>query len=84
MLDLLPGPFGFFAIMVGLFGFLTQAVAWIVGFGAVILARFGLQPGYWQGASLPPAPMVGPYERPAEPLPLSQSEPPAEWQEPTR
>ncbi len=87
MLDLLPGPFGFFAIMVGLFGFLTQAVAWIVGFGAVILARFGLEPGYWQGAPVPvtPSPVPpGPYERPVEPLPLSGSEPPAEWQEPPR
>ncbi|HSS78572.1 MAG TPA: hypothetical protein VLV54_17735 [Thermoanaerobaculia bacterium] len=87
MLDLLPGPFAFFSIIVGLFGFLTQAVAWIVGFGAVILARFGLEPGYWQGAPVPviPAPVSpAPYERPAEPLPLSEAEPPAEWQEPPR
>jgi hypothetical protein len=81
MLDLLPGVFGFFALMVGLFGFLTQAVAWIVGFGAVILSRFGLEPGYWQqqGAPLPVTPMT-----PA-PLPLSDSERPerpAEWHEP--
>jgi hypothetical protein len=92
MLDLLPGPFGFFAVMMGLFGFLTQAVAWIVGFGAVILSRFGLEPGHWQqqGAPVPmvppasPAPVPpGPHERPAEPLPLS-SEPPADWHEPPR
>jgi cytoskeletal protein CcmA (bactofilin family) len=80
MLDMLPGPFGFFSIMVGLFGFLTQAVAWIVGFGAVILARFGLEPGYWQqqGAPVVPPAQVppAPYEPPAEPLPLSASEPP--------
>ncbi len=88
MLDLLPGPLGFFAAMVGLFGFLVQAVAWIVGFGAVILARFGLEPGYWQGQGPPMAPMtpapVPPdsYQEPGEPLPLSDSEPPAEWQEP--
>jgi cytoskeletal protein CcmA (bactofilin family) len=82
MLDLLPGPLGFFAVMVGLFGFLVQAVAWIVGFGAVILARFGLEPGYWPGAPMPPAPVAGSYGRPVEPLPLSQAEPPAEWQEP--
>jgi cytoskeletal protein CcmA (bactofilin family) len=80
MLDLLPGPLGFFAAMIGLFGFLVQAVAWIVGFGAVILARFGLEPGYWQGEGAPPMPMtpapVPPYEPPGEPLPLSGSEPP--------
>ncbi|HEV7785134.1 MAG TPA: hypothetical protein VGQ28_07345, partial [Thermoanaerobaculia bacterium] len=56
MLDLLPGPLGFFAVMVGLFGFLTQAVAWIVGFGAVILSRFGLEPGHWPGAPVPVIP----------------------------
>jgi hypothetical protein len=87
MLDLLPGPFGFLSVMMGLFGFLMQAVSWIVGFGAVILARFGLEPGYWpqQGAPpVPPSPVPpAPYERPAEPLPLS-SEPPAEWHEPPR
>jgi hypothetical protein len=84
MLDLLPG-LGFFSVMVGLFGFLAQAVAWIVGFGAVILARFGLEPGYWQqqGAPVTHAPVPpGPYGQPAEPLPLSESEPPAEWHEP--
>ncbi|MEA2599047.1 MAG: hypothetical protein QOF89_39 [Acidobacteriota bacterium] len=88
MLDLAPGPFGF---LVGLFGFLVQAVAWTTGFGAVILARFGFAPGYWpqRGApvSVPPAP-VSPvpydYNRPIEPLPLSEAEPqpPAEWHEP--
>jgi hypothetical protein len=86
MLDLLPGPLGFFAMMVGLFGFLVQAVAWIVGFGAVILARFGLEPGYWPGQGAPPVPVtpspVPPYDGPGEPLPLSSSEPPADWHEP--
>jgi hypothetical protein len=79
MLDLLPGPFFFLSVVVGLFGFLTQAVAWIVGFGAVILSRFGLEPGHWQpqGAPAPPTP----YERPVQPLPLS-SERPADWHEP--
>jgi hypothetical protein len=81
ILDLLPGPLGFFATMIGLFGFLVQAVAWIVGFGAVILARFGMEPGYWQGQGAPiipmtPAPPVPSYEQPGEPLPLSGSEPP--------
>jgi hypothetical protein len=84
MLDLLPGPFGF---LVGLFGFLVQVVAWTVGFGAVILARFGFAPGYWpqRGAPVVPAPVSPvPYDRPVEPLPLSQAEPepPAEWTPP--
>jgi hypothetical protein len=38
---------GFFAFMLGLFGFLVQLTAWVVGFGAVILSRFGTEPGYW-------------------------------------
>jgi cytoskeletal protein CcmA (bactofilin family) len=71
MLDVLPGPFGFFSTMMGLFGFLVQAVAWIVGFGAVILSRFGLEPGYWQGQGAPPSP-PSPYQPPVEPLPLSE------------
>jgi hypothetical protein len=80
MLDLLPGPFGFFSAMVLLFGFLVQFVAWIVGFGAVILARFGIEPGYWPGQGEPIVPATpGPvpsYDQTAEPLPLSGSEPP--------
>ncbi|HKI00586.1 MAG TPA: polymer-forming cytoskeletal protein [Thermoanaerobaculia bacterium] len=53
--DVIPW-FGFFAFMLGLFGALVQAIAWIVGFGAVILSRFGLEPGYWpqRGAPVPP------------------------------
>ncbi|MFY9826598.1 MAG: hypothetical protein WAM82_34875 [Thermoanaerobaculia bacterium] len=85
LLDLLPGPFGWW---ICLLGFMVQALVWLViGFGAVLLARLGLAPGYWpqQGAPVPampvtPAPVPpGPYERPAEPLPLSESEPPADW-----
>ncbi len=86
ILGLLPGPFG---IMMGLFGVLVKAVVWIVGCGAVILARFGLAPGYWPQrgalATVPPAPVPPvPYDRPVEPLPLSQvePEPPADWTEP--
>lgn len=63
ILDLGPGPFGFFSAMVMLFGALMIIAAWIVGFGAVILARFGLEPGYWPSraaAVTPPAPMVHP------------------------
>jgi len=83
MLDVLPGPLGFFSMMIGLFGFLVQLAAWLVGFGAVLLARFGLEPGYWQGQGPPMAPIAPAtpepepsYGQTAEPLPLSGSEPP--------
>jgi hypothetical protein len=80
VLDLAPGPFGFFSFMVGLFGFLVQATALIVGFGAVILARFGLEPGYWQRRGAPaPSPS---YASPSPPVPdqLPLTEP--RWEEP--
>ncbi len=81
MLDALPGPFGF---LVGMFGFLVQAVAWIVGIGAIILARFGLAPGYWPQRGAPAPVPPAPEDRLVEPLPLSEAEtqPPAEWTEP--
>ena len=81
LLDLLPGPFGF---MIWLFGLLLLVVAGIVGFGAVILARFGLAPGYWPQRGVPASIQPAPAYQPAEPLPLSQvePEPPAEWTEP--
>jgi hypothetical protein len=47
------GPAYFFAVIFGLFGILVQIAASIVGFGAVILARFGASPGYWPGAGAP-------------------------------
>jgi len=54
--------FGFFAFLMGLFGFLVQLTAWVVGFGAVILSRFGTEPGYWprRGEPLPRASYVPP------------------------
>jgi hypothetical protein len=84
LLDLVPGPFGFFAFMVGLFGFLVQLCAWIVGFGAVILARFGLEPGYWprRGAPVPPPSYTPPPPYtpvpPPDQLPLTEPR----WEEP--
>jgi hypothetical protein len=84
LLDLLPGPFG----SVWVFGLLLVVTAVIVGFGAVILARFGLAPGYWPQRGVPvaaspyvPPPVPpGPYEAPVEPLPLTHPDP--EWREP--
>ena len=56
--DLMPGPFGVFSILTSLFGALVTTAALVVGFGAVILSRFGLEPGYWprQGAPAGPVP----------------------------
>jgi hypothetical protein len=90
LFDLVPGPFGFFSFVVSLFGALVTMSAVIVGFGAVILSRLGLEPGYWPRRGAPPAapmspmspmpPMPQPYPGgpAAESLPLSQPR----WEEP--
>ncbi|HEX7180955.1 MAG TPA: polymer-forming cytoskeletal protein [Thermoanaerobaculia bacterium] len=85
------------ALMILVGGFAVQCAAWLVGFGAVLLARFGSTPGRWpQPATAPlppPPPLPGPmpaYEGPgmgAEPLPLSErwEDPAADdrrWEEP--
>jgi hypothetical protein len=53
LFDLLPWPFGFFAFLCWLFGTLATIAALVTGFGAVILSRFGLAPGYWPGRGVP-------------------------------
>ena len=92
LFDLLPWPFGFFAFICWLFGTLATIAALVTGFGAVILSRFGLAPGYWPGRGAPgwayyPGPVgtVGPppppyAAPPAAGLPLSDTavHPPAE------
>ena len=79
-LDLVPGPFGFISFTVGLFAFVVQLAAWIMGFGAVILSRFGLEPGYWPRRGVPPAvpPPYNPPPPPPDQLPLSEPR----WEEP--
>ncbi|HEX9943317.1 MAG TPA: hypothetical protein VGG03_14950 [Thermoanaerobaculia bacterium] len=79
LLDLLPGPFG---TMVWLFGLLLVVAAVIVGFGAVILARFGLEPGYWprRGAPAPPPSYTPPPAPDSLPLTDPLTAPP--WEEP--
>jgi hypothetical protein len=57
LLDWIGGPLGIISFFFGLFGVLAQGVAWIVGFGAVILARFGTSPGYWPKAGAPVVPL---------------------------
>ncbi len=88
LFDLLPWPFGFFAFLCWMFGTLATIAALVTGFGAVILSRFGLAPGYWPGRGAPPpypgsmvpvgpppyAPPPPPYAAPpAEGLPLSDT-----------
>jgi cytoskeletal protein CcmA (bactofilin family) len=83
LFDLMPGPFSFFSFMTSLFGSLVTTAALVTGFGAVILSRFGLEPGYWprQGAPMPPmSPASG-----VETLPLTDplTSPPIErWEDP--
>lgn len=86
LFDLVPGPFGFFSVLVALFGTLVTMAAMIMGLGAVILARFGLEPGYWprQGPPLSRMSPVPPASR-VEHLPLTDplTSPPVErWEEP--
>ena len=69
-LGLMPGPFGFFAVMLGIIGFVVEYVAWTTGVGAVILNRFGGDPVAAAGGPPPPIP-----EPPAEtPLPPNSSD----------
>jgi len=43
-LGLVPGPWGFFAVMLSIVGFVVEYVAWTTGLGAVILNRLGGEP----------------------------------------
>jgi hypothetical protein len=83
--DLLPGPFAFFAVLCWLFGVLATTAALVVGFGAVILSRLGLEPGYWPRRGAPPIPPAA-SALPVAPLPLTDplAHPPAapRWEEP--
>ena len=75
------GVLDFFAGMFLLLGWAVSYVAWTVGFGAVLLSRFGTEPGYWPRRSTtvaPPPPATPP---PAEALPL-ESPPVRDWDEP--
>ncbi|HEX5716586.1 MAG TPA: hypothetical protein VF179_10530 [Thermoanaerobaculia bacterium] len=57
------GPLDFIAFIVLAFGFAAQFVAWTVGFGSVVLARFGSS----RGSSYPVAPLPPPPTPPAPP-----------------
>ena len=68
-LDLVGGPFRFFAVILGVTGFLVEYLAWTAGSGAVILNWFGGDPTAAAG-SPPPIP---PPASPPSPLPPSAS-----------
>ena len=55
-LGLMPGPFGFFAVMIGIIGFVVEYIAWTTGVGAVILNRFGGDSVAVAGGPPPPIP----------------------------
>ncbi|HET9226208.1 MAG TPA: hypothetical protein VFR31_06050 [Thermoanaerobaculia bacterium] len=67
-LTLGPGPMDVFGSMFLVFGGLVQLAAWVVGFGAVLLARFGAPAPY------EPAPLV-----PVTPLDTPPPPPPATY-----
>lgn len=84
LFGVLPWPFGVISFLFSLFGLLLGTAATVVGFGAVVLSRFGLEPGYWPRRGAPPMPPAPP-SSPVEPLPLSDpltNPPPAGWEEP--
>ena len=57
-LGLMPGPLGFFAVMLGVVGFVVEYGVWTTGMGAVILNRLGGEPAAAAGAPPPPVPDV--------------------------
>jgi hypothetical protein len=70
-----------FAWMFEAFDFAVGLAALLVGTGAVVLARFGAAPGYWDRGGVPPAPPVPQPAEPGQPagdLPLSASGNPPE------
>lgn len=63
-------------LMLGMFGFLIQFAAWMVGFGGVVLSRFRPVP-VLSGAAAPPPP-------PPAPGPMQQLPEPAPHEEPAK
>jgi hypothetical protein len=71
------GPLGVFAILLGILGFVIQYAAWTVGFGALLLTRFGTRYGWGEapGPATPSAPPPAPPYGDAEPLPAGDLPP---------
>jgi len=75
-LGLMGTPFGFFAVMLGITGFVVEYVAWTTGMGAVILNQFG-GPLSARNDAPPPPPVAPPETPPAPDLPLTEPPPAA-------
>ncbi|HKV13382.1 MAG TPA: hypothetical protein VJ725_34895 [Thermoanaerobaculia bacterium] len=78
------GVLDFFSGMFLLLGWAVSYVAWTVGFGAVLLSRFGTEPGYWPrrtGVPPVPPPATPAATIPPDALPL-ESPPARDWDEP--
>jgi hypothetical protein len=54
------GPIAVFAIILGILGFVIQFAAWTVGFGALLLTRFGTRYGWGESTGSPPGAPGGP------------------------
>jgi hypothetical protein len=65
------GPLGVFAVLLGILGFVIQYAAWTVGFGALLLTRFGTRYSWGEGpdSGMAPAPPPAPGEPGAPDLP---------------
>lgn len=70
------GPLGVFGTILGVLGFVVQYIAWTIGFGALLLTRFGTRYRWGdEGAAVPPSP-AAPYE-PGPPPAITSPAPPA-------
>ena len=78
--DLGHGPLWFLSIMLGVFGFIVQYVAWTAGLGAVLLTRFGTSNTWRRQAPVAAAPTgppaaQAPIESPVAPPSISHEPP---------
>lgn len=62
------GPLGAIAVALMVIGIIVQYIAWTMGFGALLLTRFGTRARWGDGSAAAPAPAPGP---PPEPEPVS-------------
>jgi hypothetical protein len=68
------GPFGVFGVILGILGFVIQYVAWTIGFGALLLTRFGTR-YRWSEEAAGTVPPSEPYEPGPAPATTSPAPP---------